>query len=183
MLARPSSIVLSALVLAGVLAAISPGSANADARRLLDPSDNNGTMVSHSPASPRFGVQPALLVTQAASPPYTVIADASASRDTTGYPIASFLFNFGDGSPIVVTNYPNATASHTYAGPGYYTVSVMLTDTASDTSSSVSAGINVVAPDYPPVAQVTVAQLASPPLTVNADASTSTDTDATPIAS
>ena len=38
-------------------------------------------------------------------------------------------------------------------------------------------------PENPPVASLTVTQLASPPLTVNADGSGSTDVDATPIAS
>lgn len=38
-------------------------------------------------------------------------------------------------------------------------------------------------PDQPPVAQLTVSQLASPPLTVQADGSASTDADATPIRS
>ena len=123
-----------------------------------------------------------LAVTQLASPPLTVNADASASSDTDQSPIASYQFDFGDGSPVVTTTPPTAASQHTYATSGSHTVTLLVTDTANKTSAPVSTAIFVAPPDYPPVASLVLSQLASPPLTVKADASGSTDTDLTPIA-
>ena len=126
----------------------------------------------------------ALSVTQLAAPPQTVIADASGSTDTDATPIASYRFDFGDGTRVT-TLAPVATAQHSYRSAGGYTVTVIVTDTGGRSSGRLSRQITVTPPppvDYPPVARLTVAQLTSPPLTVRADASNSTDTDGTPIA-
>jgi PKD repeat protein len=120
-----------------------------------------------------------LSVTLAASPALTVNADASASTDPDPMPIASYRFDFGDGTPAIITTAPTATAQHTYAAVGTYTVRVTETD-AGGLTSAATAGVTV---DIPPTARLSVAQAASPPLTVSADASASTDTDGTPIAS
>ena len=124
-----------------------------------------------------------LTVSQLASPALTVKADGSTSTDTDATPIAGYHFDFGDGSPVVNTTAP--TANHTYAAAGPYTIKLTCTDTANLNSIQVSQSFTVAsAPvDNPPVARLTVSQLASPALTVKADGSTSTDTDATPIAS
>ena len=66
---------------------------------------------------------------------------------------------------------------------GTYTVTLTATDTGGLTSAPASATITVTATDNAPVARLTVTQLSSPALTVNADGSASTDADATPIAS
>ncbi|TMQ51349.1 MAG: PKD domain-containing protein [Candidatus Eisenbacteria bacterium] len=124
-----------------------------------------------------------LAVTQAASPPLTVTADGSASTDADATPIATYRFTFGDGSPAVTTTAPTATAQHAYAAAGTYTVTLIATDTGGLASAPASASITVSPPDSPPTAALSLAQAASPPLTVIADGSTSTDTDATPIAS
>jgi PKD repeat protein len=84
-----------------------------------------------------------LAVTQVASPALTVSANASGSTDTDATPIASYHFDFGDGSPIVTTTAPTATAQHTYATAGNHTVTLTVTDTGNLTSSPVSATINV----------------------------------------
>ncbi|GAA3585051.1 right-handed parallel beta-helix repeat-containing protein [Kribbella ginsengisoli] len=68
------------------------------------------------------------------SPPVT--ADASGSSDTDLNGIASYTFDFGDGT--VVGPQPTATATHTYAGPGSYAVTVTVTDAAGLTDSASS---------------------------------------------
>ncbi len=74
-----------------------------------------------------------------------------------------------------------ATAAHTYAAAGVYTVTVTVTDSAG-LSSTASSQVTVGASDQPPAASVSVSPSSgAPPLLVTADASASTDTDATPI--
>ncbi len=125
-----------------------------------------------------------LTLTQLASPPLTVTADGSTSTDVDLTPIATYTFNFGDGSPPVTTNAPTATATHTYSDVASYTVTLIATDTGGSPSAPVTADITVTPPpDDPPVAALSVVQNLTPNLTVTADASGSTDTDFTPIAS
>jgi parallel beta-helix repeat protein len=107
-----------------------------------------------------------------------VTADASASTDTDGTPIASYLFDFGDGSPAVGPQ-AGATASHTYTSVGTYTVTVTVMDTAGLSSQATST---VTVTDNPPTASLRILSSPKSP-TVTADASASTDTDGTPIAS
>jgi len=109
-----------------------------------------------------------------------VTADASASTDPDATPIASYTFNFGDGSPAVGPQ-PGATAPHTYTVAGTYTVTVTVRDTAGLSSTATS---QVIVRDDPPTAALTVTPASGlAPLNVTADASGSSDTDATPIAS
>ena len=125
-----------------------------------------------------------LTVSQLASPPYTVSANGSGSTDTDLTPIASYTFDFGDGTPAVTTTAPTSSAQHSYAGAGTYTVTLTATDKGGFTSAPATQSITVNAPpENPPVASLTVAQIATPPLTVNANGSGSTDGDLTPIAS
>jgi parallel beta-helix repeat protein len=115
--------------------------------------------------------------------PLDVTADASGSSDTDATPIASYKFDFGDGSPVVGPQ-PGATASHTYTSAGTYTVKVTVTDTADQASTATTEVIVRSAPDAPPAAALTVTPASgTAPLGVSADASGSSDTDATPIAS
>jgi acid phosphatase type 7 len=79
-------------------------------------------------------------------PPLAVTADASRSSDPDGTPIASYTFDFGDGSPALG---PQAapTATHTYEADGAYTVTVTVTDTAGRVgmdTASVTVNSNVV---------------------------------------
>src|SRR5437867_3402931 len=124
-----------------------------------------------------------LTVSQLASPALTVKADGSGSTDGDATPIASYRFDFGDGSAAVTTQAPTATAQHSYAAAGTYTVTLVVTDTGGHASSPPTASITASATDAGPTARLTVSQLASPALTVKADGSGSTDGDATPIAS
>jgi PKD repeat protein len=62
-------------------------------------------------------------------PPLAVTADASRSSDPDATPIASYSFDFGDGSRLVGPQ-ATPTATHTYAADGTYTVTLRVTDTA-----------------------------------------------------
>jgi PKD repeat protein len=61
--------------------------------------------------------------------PLDVSADASASTDADGTPIASYRFAWGDGSADTGSQ-ASPTATHTYALAGTYTVTVTATDAA-----------------------------------------------------
>jgi len=126
-----------------------------------------------------------LAVTQIASPPLTVSASGAGSTDTDATPIASYSFDWGDGTTPTVVNAPTQAATHTYATAGPYTVTLIVTDTGAlaSTPKTASITVNPPAPDLPPVASLAVTQMANPPLTVSASGAGSTDTDATPIAS
>src|SRR5436309_2581990 len=77
---------------------------------------------------------------------------------------------------------PAAHDRHRHPAAGTYTVTLTVTDVASDVSPPATTSF-VVRTDTAPVARLTLSQLATPALTVKADASTSTDTDYAPIAS
>jgi PKD repeat protein len=146
----------------------------ADGAALLHVDFTTGA-VPDAPPTARLTVNPS-----SGPAPLAVTADASASTDSDATPIATYSFDFGDGSPLVGPQ-TGATANHTYTAPGPYTVTVTVRDTAG-LSSTVTA--QVTATDLPPTARMTVSPTSgATPLTVSADASASTDSDATPIAS
>jgi parallel beta-helix repeat protein len=73
--------------------------------------------------------------TAAAVPPSALItANASGSSDIDGTPIASYAFDFGDGTTIAASAQP--IASHSYSTVGTYTVTVTVTDTAAQSSTA-----------------------------------------------
>ena len=72
--------------------------------------------------------------------PLAVSANASGSTDGDLTPIASYRFNFGDGT--TVGPQAGATATHTYTTAGSYTVTVTVTDTAG-LSSQATTTVNV----------------------------------------
>jgi parallel beta-helix repeat protein len=109
-----------------------------------------------------------------------VTADGSASTDTDATPIASYTFDFGDGSAPVGPQ-AGAKAIHTYTAAGTYTVKITVKDTAG-LGSTATAQVTVT--DNAPTASLKITPTNGvAPLTVTADASASTDADATPIAS
>ena len=77
--------------------------------------------------------------------PLAVTADASGSTDTDATPIATYAFDFGDGT--VVGPQAGATAQHTYSAAGPYTVTVTVTDTGG-LSSTATGTVNVSAHEY-----------------------------------
>ena len=96
------------------------------------------------PGSPPPDVAPTAALSVSPSSgvaPLSVTADATGSTDTDATPIASYTFEFGDGT--VVGPQPGATATHTYATTGTYTVSVTVTDTAGLTSTAATATVTV----------------------------------------
>jgi parallel beta-helix repeat protein len=108
--------------------------------------------------------------------PLKVTADASGSTDAM--PIATYTFDFGDGT--VVGPQAGATATHTYTLVGPHTVVVTVTDMA---GISATATADVTVNDAPPNAKLSVNSRSKLfPSRVTADASASTDPDSTPIA-
>jgi parallel beta-helix repeat protein len=108
-----------------------------------------------------------------------VAADASGSTDPDDG-IASYSFDFGDGSPVVGPQ-SEATANHTYGTAGTYTVTVTVRDLGGGASTATS---QVRVEDLPPSASLTVTpESGLAPVGVSADASGSSDVDATPIES
>jgi PKD repeat protein len=108
-----------------------------------------------------------------------VTADASGSTDPDATPIASYTFDFGDGSAAVGPQ-PGATANHTYTRAGTYTVQVTVKDTAGLSSTATKT---VAVTDAAPVASLTTSPSSiRSGQSLTANASGSTDTDGTPIA-
>jgi parallel beta-helix repeat protein len=66
--------------------------------------------------------------------PVTITADASGSVDNDATPIASYRFDFGDGT--VAGPQAAATATHTYVASASYAVTVTVTDTGGLSSSA-----------------------------------------------
>ena len=104
--------------------------------------------------------------------PLSVTADASGSTAVAGSPIATYRFDFGDGT--VVGPQAGATASHTYTAAGTHTVTVTVTDTGG-LASSATTQVAVSASAAPPNASLTLApRVGTAPLAVTADGSGST---------
>lgn len=113
--------------------------------------------------------------------PILVTADASASTDADSTPIASYTFDYGDGTSVVGPQV-DPVSTHTYQAGGTFTVTLTVTDTVG-LSDQDTAQVSVFTPEAPPVARLTVTPSSGVlNLNVTADASASTDTDATPIA-
>ncbi|MPY12342.1 PKD domain-containing protein, partial [Arthrobacter bussei] len=81
----------------------------------------------------------------------TVAADGSASSDADGT-VASYSWNFGDDTPATT----GATASHTYAAAGTYSVVLTVTDDKGATNA-VTKSVTVTAPPVPNKAPVAAA--------------------------
>src|SRR5262249_28731317 len=88
---------------------------------------------------------PTARLSATASAPLTATADGSASTPGDAA-IASYRFDFGDGPTPVTTNAPTATAQHTYAAAGTYTVSLVVTDLNGRSSSPATSSVTVSAP-------------------------------------
>lgn len=99
----------------------------------------------------------------------TLTTDASAST-APGNSIASYAWNFGDGSTGT-----GKTASHTYAAAGTYTVKLTVTDSFGATTSTTQQ-VTVTKPNAAPKASFTASANA---LMASFDGSASTDSDGT----
>ena len=87
----------------------------------------------------------ALRITPSSGPvPLPVVADASASTDADGTPIAGYTFDFADGSPPVTQLAPSAP--HAYTNVGQYAPTVTVTDTAGNASTIAASVVVSAAP-------------------------------------
>jgi PKD repeat protein len=144
-----------------------------DAGGLSDTASQTVT-VTDDPPTPSLTVTPNTGIA-----PLPVTADASGSTDTDGTPIASYRFDFGDGSPVVGPQ-SEPTATHVYATGGTHTVTVTVTDTAglaAQTTAKVSVSVGTLSP--PRAALTVTPDSGAIDLEVTADASASTDDDGT----
>ena len=98
-----------------------------------------------------------------------VAVDASSSSDSDGT-LESYRWSFGDGAGST-----SRTATHTYATPGDYPVTLTVTDERGGTSTT-SRTVTAVAPNVLPTARF---DLAADDLTVTLDGSASSDADGT----
>src|SRR5689334_3521626 len=80
-----------------------------------------------------------------------VLADGSATTDADSTAVASYQFDFGDGSPPVTTFAPTARTTHTYADSGTFTVTLVATDTGGNASAPATARVTVPRPPGPQV--------------------------------
>ncbi|MFC6713178.1 PKD domain-containing protein [Branchiibius cervicis] len=86
----------------------------------------------------------------------TASVDGSASSDPdTGDSVASYVWDFGDGSQPVTTTTP--TTSHTYSAGGSYTITLTVKDSSGTASTATTHAVTVAAPpaNVPPVAAFT----------------------------
>ncbi len=89
-----------------------------------------------------------------------VTVGATGSTDPNGSAITSYAWTFGDGSAPIST--PAPTASHTYAHPGTYTISLTVTDalgltatsTRTETINSLPAPVFASVPQTPVINQL-----------------------------
>lgn len=92
--------------------------------------ENGGTFKDSGSAACHDAPGATLSVTPSSGrPPLPVTADASRSSDPDATPIASYSFDFGDGSPVVGPQ-STPTATHVYPADGTYTATLRVIDTA-----------------------------------------------------
>jgi len=108
--------------------------------------------------------------------------DASGSHDVDGDAIVEYRFNFGDGSTPVTQTTPKI--SHTYIAAGSFTASVVVKDSAGNSSPQASVVIEAKTtvvvepgPTGPVAALVITPTSGTAPLLVNFDGSNSFDAD------
>ena len=129
------------------------------------------TVTVDDPPTPAFASSPAIV----AAPGATVSFNASTSAPgASGGTITDYSWNFGDGTPVDDTS-ATAAASHAYALPGVYTVTLTTTDDLG-VSATTTHQITV---DAPAAAFTPSAAVSAPGATVTFDASGSTDPEGT----
>jgi PKD repeat protein len=80
--------------------------------------------------------------------PLTVQFDGSASSDPDAGDSLTYIWDFGDGTPVTETT--TATAKHEYTNPGSFTTSLTVRDDHGATSAPATVGIQVSSPLGPP---------------------------------
>jgi len=131
----------------------------------------------------RINIAPTALLTatpMSGAPPLVVHFSGAGSTDPDTAPpadtIASYTFNFGDGSPTVTQSTP--TIDHTYNAQGEYPARLTVTDSRGKASTNVAQVVISVATNTPPIADLKANPTSGPaPLNVTFDGSGSTDPD------
>ena len=115
--------------------------------------------------------------TSGAAPLAVVLDGAGSSDPDAGDAITSYTFDFGDGSDPVV-RYGASDVQHTYAAPGAYDATLVVSDKSGVASAPATVTITVGPVNRAPIARATADKLSGlAPLTVTFNASTSSDTD------
>ncbi len=120
-----------------------PSSPGAPPSSVHTPPPTTSTPPSSSPSDTPPTAALSVSVTNGVAP-LDVIADASASTDDNG--ITGYTFDFGDGTPVVAQDKDHPTATHTYQSAGTYQVTVRVTDTANQSTTSLQVTVTVTAP-------------------------------------
>ena len=129
------------------------------------------TVTVDDPPTAAFTSSPATV----AAPGATVNFNASASAPgASGGTINDYSWNFGDGTPIDDTS-GTAAASHAYAAPGIYTVTLSTTDDLGVTGTTATQ----ITVDTPAAAFTIAPSTPAPGSSVSFDASGSTDPEGT----
>ncbi len=147
-LRKPRRPLVTALVVAGVVVALSGGgvAAYAIGQAVLAPSAASEVTESPTPtAEPNLAPVAAITASVA---DLTVSVDGTTSSDEDGT-VVEFAWDFGDG-----TTASESTATHTYAAPGSYTVALVVTDDAGSTGSAEYTATVASPPPPPPPAAV-----------------------------
>jgi len=129
------------------------------------------TVTANQPPVAAFSRSPS-----AGAAPLVVNVNAGASSDADGT-IASYAWDFGDGNTAT-----GATTSNTYATPGTYTITLVVTDDNGATATTTrTVTVNAATSgNVAPVAAFSRTPVqGSPPLAVSLDAGASVDTDGT----
>ena len=114
--------------------------------------------------------------------PLLINANGSGSSDPEGGRIASYRFDFGDGT--VVGPQPGATAAHTYSAAGQFVVTLTVADSVGATGTATARDTVLSPANQPPVARLVLSPTRGlVPLLVNANGSGSSDPEGGRIAS
>jgi PKD repeat protein len=152
---------------------LAPGSYTFYVKAVAKPSMTNKMSNAASYSVPDPGPSVVLSVTPTSGIAPVTATASTAGSTSAGGAIASSIIDFGDGTKV-----SGATATHTYAAPGTYTVTATLTDSMNVSTSS-AAVVTVVA-NKPPLASLSVSPASgSAPLIVTASTAASSDPDGT----
>ena len=130
------------------------------------------TVDSNQVCKPETGPVAVLTANRMTGPaPLTVTFDGSGSSDADGDTIASYTFNFGDGSAAITQSTP--TIQHTYNTSGDYPARLTVTDSRGHASTNVAQVVITVNPTSTPTPAPTATPTPTPTSTIKVTVGTS----------